>query len=243
MADGAGGPAAFDGLPVVPRPLRMLVMHPEPAGARALAGDATAPGSLTPGFAGFTHVEVAAEVADRASAVETTATGLPDVVVIDLGPPERPGRETVAEIHRRYPAVAVVASLDRQPAGGDPPDADLFAAVQLGAASTVTPAERCRLGRIAAGSALGESHLTPAVAAALLREVERLTRHPESILAPPPELTAGETVVLEAVARGRGLDAIARDVGVPLAMIAVRVGAAVTRLQRAYHDDRLFRAL
>lgn len=223
------------GLPTAapPRPLRVAIVQPDVGPAPDLVDQVSQ--SMTT-FGGFTSIEVVAVLTERPGATATSAaTAAPDAVVIQVGA-DRAGLRTVTELHRRHPVVAIVA------VSGD--DAQLFAALQLGARSAVGgPEPELSLGRLLAGTVHGESHLTPGTATALIDEYARLDAHAEAVLAPAPELDPDEEDLLRRLAAGTPAPVLARQLDVPLSMVGRRVGVAVTRLHRTYHDDRLFRRI
>jgi two-component system NarL family response regulator len=130
-------------------------------------------------------MEVVAEAADGATAVEAFTNLRPDIVLADLRMPGMGGREVIAAIQKVTPEakVIVLTSFDG--------DEDIFRAVQAGARGYLlkacAPEELLEAVRtVHAGGRL----LAPAVAARLAERVNS------------PSLTAREVAVLELVAKG-----------------------------------------
>jgi DNA-binding NarL/FixJ family response regulator len=131
---------------------------------------------------------IVAEVENGARAIEAAETHRPDVVVLDLRLPDRPGAEVCAEILARVPETAVVVLS----AYGD--QASVRTAIDAGArAYLLKDAEELDLASSLRRVLEGESVLDPRAAAALLRA----RRGPEV-----PKLSDQELNVLRLAAEG-----------------------------------------
>ena len=131
---------------------------------------------------------IAAEVGSGAKAIEAAETHRPELVLLDLRLPDRPGAEVCAEILARSPETAVVVLS----AYGD--QASVRAAVDAGArAYLLKDAEELDLPDALRRVLAGESVLDPRAAAALVRS----QRAPEA-----PKLSDQELNVLRLAAEG-----------------------------------------
>ena len=146
-------------------------------------------------------IEVIGSVADGASAVETTRTQLPDVVLMDLSMPIMDGIEATRQISASFPSTHVVVLTsfsDKR---------RILEALRAGATGYLLKhagADELLNGIRAA--ARGESPLDPKAARALL-DAQRETP-------PQPTLTAREKQVLLLVGTGVANKHIARELGI-----------------------------
>ena len=136
-------------------------------------------------------IEIVGEARDGAEALQLAAELHPDVVLMDLLMPIMDGLQATAAIRRAAPDTAVIALTSVLE------DAAIFEAIRAGAIGyllkdTEAP-ELCRAIRAAAA---GQVHLSPQVAARLLRQV----RTPDVGREP---LTDRETEVLRLLAQGQ----------------------------------------
>lgn len=156
-------------------------------------------------------LEVVAEAADGAAAIEQVARHRPDVVMMDLLMPGIDGIEATRRIKAEYPDVEVVALTSFIE------ESRVIAAIEAGAAGfLLKDAEADDLAAAIRAAAGGEMHLDPAVAGIVAR---RLRPAPARGQAAAPgdrlaALTARERDVLRGVARGLSNRAIADDLGI-----------------------------
>lgn len=156
-------------------------------------------------------LEVVAEAADGAAAIEQVARYLPDVVMMDLLMPGVDGIEATRRIKADHPNVEIVALTSFIE------EARVIAAIEAGAAGfLLKDAEADDLAAAIRAAAGGEMHLDPAVAGIVAR---RLRPAPARGAASAPSdrlasLTLRERDVLRGVARGLSNRAIAEDLGI-----------------------------
>ena len=166
-------------------PVRVIIVDDHPVVRDGLRGM----------LAGDDDVVVVGEAGNGDEAVATVARLEPDVVLMDLRMPGSDGVDATKRITTAHPGVRVLVLTTYDS------EADVLRAVEAGASGYLlkdAPAPELR--RAVRSTAAGETVLTPAVAAHLVRQSR----------APTVEaLTARELEVLQLVARG----ATNRDVG------------------------------
>jgi DNA-binding NarL/FixJ family response regulator len=164
-------------------------------------------------------IEVVAEAADGAAAVDAALRTDPDVVLLDLVMPELDGVGVLARLREREARARVIVLTSF----GD--DDKLFAALRAGAAGyllkDVEPSELVRAIRSAHA---GQSPLSPAVATRIVEEVA----HGGG--GAPGELTPRELDVLTLIARGRSNKVIARELGVAEKTVKTHVSHILGKL-------------
>jgi DNA-binding NarL/FixJ family response regulator len=162
---------------------RVLVVDDHPMWRDSLARDLVEAGH-----------EVVASL-DRGAAVASVAAATrPDVALVDLQLPDRPGVDVVADLAALDggPAVLVLSASGER--------ADVLAAVRAGANGYLTKsATRDELLTAVEDTARGEAVFSPGLAALVLGELRRAGREGGS---PEVELTAREIEVLRLVATG-----------------------------------------
>ncbi len=165
-------------------------------------------------------VEVVADVADGARALDAVAEHEPDVVLMDLVLPVVDGVEAIRRIAAERPATRVIALtsfLD---------DDKLFPAVRAGAAGyllkDVEPQELVRAIRAVHA---GEALLHPAVAARLMEEVAGSGAHDAR-----DPLTPREREVVDLIARGLSNKRIAVELGISQKTVKAHVSNILTKL-------------
>lgn len=195
-------------------PVRVLLAEDEPlirAGVRAvLAAD--------PG------IEIVAEAADGAEAVELARRHRPDVAVLDIRMPRLDGLAATAEIRRLLPEVAVVILTTF----GE--DAYISQAVDGGATGFLLKSGDPR--ELVAGiraAAEGAAYLSPRVAKRVLDTMGRTVRASRAADR-VAVLTARERDVLTLVGEGMSNADIANRLGLVEGTVKTHVSAILTRL-------------
>jgi DNA-binding NarL/FixJ family response regulator len=195
-------------------PVRVLLAEDEPlirAGVRAvLAAD--------PG------IEIVAEAADGAEAVELARRHRPDVAVLDIRMPRLDGLAATAEIRRLLPEVAVVILTTF----GE--DAYISRAVDGGATGFLLKSGDPR--ELVAGiraAAEGAAYLSPRVAKRVLDALGRTVRASRAADR-VAVLTAREREVLTLVGEGMSNADIANRLGLVEGTVKTHVSAILTRL-------------
>lgn len=167
-------------------------------------------------LAGAGDIEVVAEAADGADALEVLAVTEADVVLMDLSMPVLDGVETTRRLLARDPAarVVVLSSFTESSRVRD--------AIGAGAVGYVlkdcTPDELIGAVRSAAA---GHAPLDPRVAGALL---------PDRAPAAATTLSERETEVLRLAARGMANKQIARELGIAERTVKVHLGNVFRRI-------------
>lgn len=192
MTDTANGP---DG---TPGPIRVMVVDDHPMWRDAVARDLAESG-----------FDVVATAGDGDQAVRRAKAAAPDVLVLDLNLPAKPGVQVCKELVGHNPALRVLVLS----ASGE--HADVLEAVKSGAtgyllksASTEDLLDAVRR------TAVGDPVFTPGLAGLVLGEYRRLASEPTPA-APDadqpgaPQLTERETEVLRLVAKGLSYKQIA----------------------------------
>ena len=142
-------------------------------------------------------LEVVAEVADGAAAVEAAEAHHPDLVLMDLRMPVLGGVEATARIVQRLPGVRVLVLTTYET------DDDILGAIEAGASGYLlkaAPEQEILAGIRSVVS--GQTVLAPTIAAALVGRVQGGS-------SPRPQLSARELEVLALVAAGNSNRAIA----------------------------------
>ena len=169
-------------------------------------------------------VEVVGEARDGQEAVEQVAETSPDVVLMDLKMPGTNGVEATAMIRQRYPGVGVLVLTTY--------DADewVFDAIRAGACGYLlkdTPREG--LVKAIEGTATGETHVDPAVAGKLFRQVARSPAPANAALA--ASLSPREREVLQLLARGLNNADIARQLYLSEGTVRNYVSTILSKLE------------
>ncbi|KQM16568.1 LuxR family transcriptional regulator [Plantibacter sp. Leaf171] len=142
-------------------------------------------------------LEVVAEVADGAAAVEAAEAHHPDLVLMDLRMPVLGGVEATARIVQRLPGVRVLVLTTYET------DDDILGAIEAGASGYLlkaAPEQEILAGIRSVVS--GQTVLAPTIAATLVGRVQGGS-------SPRPQLSARELEVLALVAAGNSNRAIA----------------------------------
>ncbi|MGW4082951.1 response regulator [Streptomyces sp. NPDC004822] len=187
-----------DGMDGRREPIRVMVVDDHPMWRDAVARDL--------GASGF---EVVATAGDGEQAVRRAKAAGPDVLVLDLNLPAKPGVQVCKELVAHNPALRVLVLS----ASGE--HADVLEAVKSGATGyllkSASPEELLDAVR---RTAVGDPVFTPGLAGLVLGEYRRLAAEPappaqETGRAGAPQLTERETEVLRLVAKGLSYKQIA----------------------------------
>ncbi|MEU8985244.1 response regulator transcription factor [Streptomyces sp. NPDC048558] len=192
MTDTASGPDARQGT------IRVMVVDDHPMWRDAVARDLTESG-----------FDVVATAGDGDQAVRRAKAVAPDVLVLDLNLPAKPGVQVCKELVGHNPALRVLVLS----ASGE--HADVLEAVKSGATGyLLKSASTEELLDAVRRTAVGDPVFTPGLAGLVLGEYRRLASEPASA-APDtdqpgaPQLTERETEVLRLVAKGLSYKQIA----------------------------------
>jgi DNA-binding NarL/FixJ family response regulator len=159
---------------------------------------------------------VVGEAATAGEALRLARTELPDVLLLDLGRPDRSGLEVVAELARERAACRIVVLTVSEE------DESLFRALEAGAAAYVVKGvERDELLHAVRAVAAGQHYVSPRLAADLLRMAPGYA--PATVLA---GLSRREEAVLEGIARGE----TNREIGEALSLSEKTVKHYVTNV-------------
>jgi two-component system, NarL family, response regulator LiaR len=165
-------------------------------------------------------IDVVAEAADGAEAVDVASRHAPDVVLLDLAMPRLDGVGALRELRSRAPEARVIVLTSF----GE--DDRLFAALRAGAAGFLLkdtePADLVRAIRTAHA---GQAPLSPATATRVLEELSRGGRGRATDLLTPRELE-----VLRLIAHGHSNKRIALELGVAEKTVKTHVGHVLAKL-------------
>ncbi|MGV9231895.1 response regulator [Streptomyces nigra] len=187
-----------DGTAARREPIRVMVVDDHPMWRDAVARDL--------GASGF---EVVATAGDGEQAVRRAKAAAPDVLVLDLNLPLKPGVQVCKELVGHNPALRVLVLS----ASGE--HADVLEAVKSGATGyLLKSASTEELLDAVRRTAVGDPVFTPGLAGLVLGEYRRLASEPvppaqEAGRPGTPQLTDRETEVLRLVAKGLSYKQIA----------------------------------
>jgi DNA-binding NarL/FixJ family response regulator len=179
-------------------PLKVMVVDDHPMWRDAVARDLAESG-----------FEVVATAGDGDQAVRRAKAAAPDVLVLDLNLPAKPGVQVCKELVAANPALRVLVLS----ASGE--HADVLEAVKSGATGyLLKSASTDELLDAVRRTAVGDPVFTPGLAGLVLGEYRRLASEPASAAPGPdqpraPQLTERETEVLRLVAKGLSYKQIA----------------------------------
>jgi two-component system nitrate/nitrite response regulator NarL len=160
---------------------------------------------------------VVGQGATAGEALRLARTELPDVLLLDLGLPDRSGLEVVEELVRERAACRIVVLTVSEE------DESLFRALEAGAAAYIVKGvEREELLHAVRAVATGERYVSPRLAADLLLRLAPGFA-PATVLA---DLSAREEEVLERISRGQ----TNREIGEALSLSEKTVKHYVTNL-------------
>ncbi|OIK29341.1 response regulator [Streptomyces malaysiense] len=178
-------------------PIRVMVVDDHPMWRDAVARDLAESG-----------FEVVATAGDGEQAVRRAMAAAPDVLVLDLNLPAKPGVQVCKELVAHNPALRVLVLS----ASGE--HADVLEAVKSGATGyLLKSASTGELLDAVRRTAVGDAVFTPGLAGLVLGEYRRLAAEPASApdagVPGTPRLTERETEVLRLVAKGLSYKQIA----------------------------------
>lgn len=140
-------------------------------------------------------LEIVAEAGDATSALERARAYLPDIVLLDINLPDRPGVDVVTDLQAELPYCKVIMLTMLED------HESLMAAITNGARGYVLKGVAGEeLARIVRSIHAGETYVTPAMAVQLLTE---LAHQQHAASDPYHELTEREHAILELVAEGK----------------------------------------
>ncbi|MGW2707863.1 response regulator [Streptomyces sp. NPDC001356] len=176
-------------------PIKVMVVDDHPMWRDAVARDLAESG-----------FEVVATAGDGEQAVRRAKAAAPDVLVLDLNLPAKPGVQVCKELVGHNPALRVLVLS----ASGE--HADVLEAVKSGATGyLLKSASTAELLDAVRRTAVGDPVFTPGLAGLVLGEYRRLAAEPAPDADEPgaPRLTDRETEVLRLVAKGLSYKQIA----------------------------------
>ena len=139
--------------------------------------------------------EIVAEAGDAAGALDRARACLPDIVLLDINLPDRPGIDVVTDLQAELPyckEIMLTVLEDHE---------SLMAAITNGARGYVLKGVAGEeLARIVRSIHAGETYVTPAMAVQLLTE---LAHQQHAASDPHRQLTEREHAILELVAEGK----------------------------------------
>ncbi len=172
------------------------------------------------------QVDVVGEAADGASAVDAVRDAAPDVVLMDVSMPGVSGIEATMRIRAAAPTAQVImltVSADER---------DVEQAICSGACGYVlkdAPVEEILMAVRAA--AVGESLLSPRIAASILERVRTNLGRPALPGEARAELTERESHVLRLVAEGRENSQIAEELAISVQTVKNHVSNILAKLE------------
>jgi NarL family two-component system response regulator YdfI len=187
-------------------------------------------------------LEVVGEAADGAAAIQLVEETAPDVMLLDLRMPGMDGLEALAQIHERWPHLAIIILTTYDD------DALLLRGLRAGARGyLLKEVDRETLLRVIRGAARGEALLQPE----MLARVISLAHPPMETTASdghtgevePVLLTERERFILARVARGDRSKEIAARLGITTSTVAAHLTNIYTKLGADSRAAAVARAL
>jgi DNA-binding NarL/FixJ family response regulator len=171
-------------------------------------------------------VDVAGEAASGVDAVRLVAEIAPDVVVMDLNMPGMTGVEATRQIVGRAPLTRVVVlTISDQ-------DGDVMDAILAGACGyLLKDASVQELMQGIRSAAIGESLISPTIAAKVLRHVRSSSSQPEIERAIRAELSEREIEVLKLIANGKDNAQIAGELHISPKTVKNHISNILMKLQ------------
>jgi len=180
-------------------------------------------------------VEVVAEAADGAEAVQLALETRPDVVVMDLQMPGVDGVSATRQLLEQLPETGVLVLTMFED------DESVFTAMRAGARGyLVKGADSPEVWRAISAVAGGEAIFGPGVAERVLGYLTRPLSSRDDVVF--PELTEREREVLELLAAGHGNHQIASRLSLSPKTVRNNVSAIFTKLQVADRSEAIVRA-
>jgi DNA-binding NarL/FixJ family response regulator len=168
-------------------------------------------------------LEVVGEAGSASEAQAVCARTRADLVVLDLGLPDKSGLEMTAEIRATWPKMKIVVLT------GDSHESATREAIRAGADGFVrkeeAAAELLRAIRVVMA---GESYLSPVAATAVTRGLRQ--KPPAEVAPAGPALTERETEVLRGLAEGQAYKEIASDMNVSVRTVETYRARVVRKL-------------
>jgi DNA-binding NarL/FixJ family response regulator len=197
-------------------PIRVMVVDDHPMWRDAVARDLAENG-----------FDVVATAGDGEQAVRRARATTPDVLVLDLNLPLKPGVQVCKELAGTAPASRVLVLS----ASGE--HEDVLEAVKSGATGyLVKSASTAELLDAVRRTAAGDPVFTPGLAGLVLGEYRRLSDTPESLAgSDTPRLTERETEVLRLVAKGMSYRQIAERLVISHRTVQNHVQNTLRKLQ------------
>src|SRR5262245_27852372 len=171
-------------------------------------------------------VDVVGEAADGPSAVEVVRDAVPDVVLMDVNMPGFSGIEATMQVRAIAPTARVIMltiSADEQ---------DVEESIYAGASGYLlkdAPVEEILMA--IRGAAVGESHLTPRIAAKILEHVRANLGRPTLPGEARAELTEREREVLRLMAEGKENAQIAEQLFISVQTVKKHVSNILAKLE------------
>jgi DNA-binding NarL/FixJ family response regulator len=171
-------------------------------------------------------VEVVADVANAAEALDALEREPVDVVLLDLNTPDMPGPEAAGRIARAAPHSAVLVVSESRA------NEDVLGALVAGASGYLLKEESIEdiVGGVVRAAVAGETLISPRIAALVVGRLRELT--PETIPDEPPlpDLTPREIEVLKLIAVGRDNPQICRELAIAPSTVKRHVESILLKL-------------
>jgi DNA-binding NarL/FixJ family response regulator len=179
-------------------------------------------------------MQVVGQASTGMEAVETVATAMPDVVLMDIQMPDMNGIEATRRVLHIRPEISVIVVTMLET------DDTVFAALRAGARGYVLKeADQDEMLRTIRAVAAGEAFFGPAIAKRLMGFFANL---PPAASGAFPELTEREIEVLELIAKGFNNARIAQHLGISSKTVRNHVSNVLSKLHVADRAEAIIRA-